>query len=254
MWGNMLQDRMNEVRIKCQELLNKAEKIVGMPMPSVTIGFNLRGRVAGYASRRGRGIHVQYGMRFNTDMMQNQSWDHIINDTVPHEVAHIVCFVTGRDRGHGRNWMRLCQQLGGTGATRHSEEVVYAKGNTYVYTTTTGARVNVSQTIHRKIQMGSQYIWKRGGEVNRGCAYNLLGQEPVAPTVVPTKEVPFASLLPAAPKVVGGKSKADQYRARVAAAAAAGESDEVVIQFGITVLGMTRQLSRAYLKAIRARG
>lgn len=251
----MLSSRIEEVRAKCQALLAKAATLVGKEMPDVQIRFDLRGRCAGIAGRKG-GFNPVYYVRFNVDMMTNQSWDHLINDTVPHEIAHIVCFVDGSDRGHGSAWRRMCIALGGTGQTRHSEEVVYAKGQTYVYTTSTGHRVNVSQTIHRKIQMGKVYRARGKGSLTSTCSFSLLG-DMITPAPR-TKEVPVQTLLPKVPVVsrtapVAGESKAARYRARIALAMERGEDDEAIIQFGITELGMTRQLSRAYLKANRDR-
>jgi len=255
----LLQARQEEVRAKCKVLLAKAAELIGMDIPEVTISFNLRGRVAGWASRRGPYHNSVYAMRFNSDMMQNQSWDHIINETVPHEIAHIACFVAGTDRGHGVAWRRMCVALGGSGATRHKEAVVFAKGKTFVYTTSTGHTVNVSETIHRRIQMGKIYRARNKGSLTNVCAYSLLGEPvtQVAPTkemdpmlVLGTKKVEVPLKRPAAG---ASETKAARYRARIAQALECGEDDEAIIQFGITELGMTRQLSRAYLKANRGR-
>ena len=109
--------------------------------------------------------------------------------------------------------------------------------------------------------MGKIYRARGKGSLTNVCAYSLLG-EPVT-QVAPTKEIdPLLVLGPGDKKVEvplkrptagTGETKAARYRARITLARQRGEDDEAIIQFGITELGMTRQLSRAYLKANRGR-
>jgi len=124
----MLQERTKQVQTKVNQLINRANKLYGLTLPEITVRFDLRGRAAGQAGRDYRG----YYLRFNVDMMQNSSWDHLYTDTVPHEVAHIVCFVNPMlGKHHNPGWQRVCRQLGGSGQRCHKEEVTYANGKTY---------------------------------------------------------------------------------------------------------------------------
>jgi predicted SprT family Zn-dependent metalloprotease len=188
----MFQDRCNQIKAKVNQLIAEYEhRHPGQKVPQIDIRFDLRGRSAGQASARG----WNYFMRFNRDMILNAGWDHLLNDTVPHELAHIICFANGSDRGHGYNWKRTCRELGGSGERCHSEAVVYAKGRTFVYTTSTGTTVNLSETKHRKIQQGAAYTFKdrSRGRLDRTCSYSVLGTTTV---VQPTKAVPVQTLLP----------------------------------------------------------
>jgi predicted SprT family Zn-dependent metalloprotease len=167
----MLEQRAQEVLNKVQALIEQAKIIYGedcVPQ-NLPIRFDLRGRSAGQACRH----NGQYWMRFNRDMMATESWDHIIRNTVPHEVAHIICMHRGWDRGHGSNWQRVCRTLGGTGERCHSEPVKYAKGQTYYYTTSTGKTVALSVIRHRKVQQGGSYSLRGGGLIDRNCAYRV---------------------------------------------------------------------------------
>jgi predicted SprT family Zn-dependent metalloprotease len=139
----------------------------------VGIRFDLRGRAAGMASRRGS----QYFMRFNADMLTREAFDHVKNDTVPHEIGHIVCFMDPRlGRNHDSGWARCTRLLGGSADRTHSEEVVYGKGLTYEYTTTRGHTVRVSQQIHAKVLRGVTYTYKHGkGAINKDCAHQVVG-------------------------------------------------------------------------------
>jgi len=166
----MLLDRINEINTKIRTLATRAESIFGIEMPPITILFDLRGRCAGQAIQRGN----QFSMRFNRDMMMNEGWDHIIKETVPHELAHIICYVNpSLGRNHDAGWNRVCRLLGGSGERTHQEQVVYAKGKTYIYTTSTGHTVSLSSIRHRKVQNGSSYNCRERGRIDRTCQYSL---------------------------------------------------------------------------------
>ena len=242
----MFAERCQEVRNKINQLITQYETRTGQKVPQTDIRFDLRGRSAGQAGHRG----WNYFMRFNKDMMLNQGWDHLINDTVPHELAHIICMANGTDRGHGYTWKRTCQALGGSGERCHTEAVTYAKGRTFVYTTSTGHTVNLSETKHRRIQQGDGYTFKdrSKGRLDRTCSYSLLGSTTVVTPAVSPKAVPVQTLLPKAVQPVAaqpaGASKADQIRAQIRA----GRSFDDCVYYGITVLGMTRTLAKTYVK------
>lgn len=242
----MFAERCQEVRAKVAQLIAEYEaRHPGQTVPNIDIRFDLRGRAAGQAGRKG----WNYYMRFNKDMMLNQGWDHLIKDTVPHELAHIICFANGSDRGHGLFWKRTCRELGGSGERCHNEEVTYAKGRTYVYTTSTGHTVNLSETKHRRIQQGAGYTFKdrSKGRIDRACAYSLLGSTTVVTPAVSPKQVPVQTLLPKTVQpaaMPAGASKADLIRAQIRA----GRSASECVQYGITVLGMTASLARTYVK------
>ena len=235
----MFTQRKAEVIAKIAALTQRANTLYGITLPAVALRFDLRGRVAGMAGHMNR---RDWYMRFNTDMMQNESWDHLINDTVPHELAHIVCFVRGSDRGHGYEWKRTCRDLGGTGTRCHNEEVTYAKGRTYTYTTATGVSVVLSETRHRRVQKGQSYTFRTGGRVDRTCAYSLAGQPMRHPAPIAPPAVGFAR----AP--VAGATNASKVRAQIAVARATGQDAESVVQWAVDNLGMKRQLARAYVK------
>lgn len=238
----MFQDRCLQIQARVNQLIAEYEhRHPGQKVPQIQIRFDLRGRSAGQAGRRG----WDYFMRFNRDMMVNQSWDHLFNDTVPHELAHIICFANGSDRGHGIFWRRTCRELGGTGETYHKEAVVYAKGRTFVYTTSTGATVNLSETKHRRVQQGAYYLFKdrTKGRLDRTCSYSILGEQP---TLVRTKEVPVPSLLPKAPTTSG--SKAELVRAIILRIRAAGGTERDAQSAAVQELGLTPSYARNCVK------
>lgn len=241
----MFAERCQEVRAKIARFIAKYEADhPGQKVPQCDIRFDLRGRAAGQAGRRG----WNYFMRFNKDMMMNAGWDHLITDTVPHELAHVICFANGSDRAHGLFWKRTCRELGGSGERCHEEAVTYAKGRTFVYTTSTGHTVNLSEVKHRRIQQGAGYTFKdrSKGRLDRTCAYSLLGSTTVVTPAVSPKQVPVQ------PKPVQsrdyGTSKADLVRGRIMQAKRDGEGSSVVVNYAVTVLGMSLSLAKTYVK------
>lgn len=168
----MLSQRKQEVINKITLLSQRAEQLFGIVMPAIDIRFDLRGRSAGIAGHAG---HAYY-LRFNLDLMQNTGWDHLINNTVPHELAHIVCYVNpGLGRNHNPGWRRVCRMLGGTGERCHSEPITYARGLTYYYTTSTGCVIPLSVRRHRAVQQGVVYRFRNNkGVVDRNSHYTTV--------------------------------------------------------------------------------
>jgi predicted SprT family Zn-dependent metalloprotease len=41
----------------------------------------------------------------------------MLEDTVPHEIAHFVCQVKGLGKNHDEGWRKVCRELGGNGIT-----------------------------------------------------------------------------------------------------------------------------------------
>lgn len=231
----MLQARISQVQARIQTLITQWQTQTGQTLPDIQIRFDLRGRVAGCAgSRAGRSF-----MRFNTDMMQNAGWDHVLNRTVPHELAHVICQVQGTDSGHGHVWARTCRALGGTGERVHSQAVTYARGQTYVYTTSTGRTIHLSSIRHGKIQQGATYTGGPGlGRIDRSCAYQVLGQQ-VSPVATPVQPPPVAR----------PGSQAAQVRAWIQQ----GLTQQLVRELCMSQLGQTLAQARQYWRTERVK-
>ena len=211
------------VRAKCKEVFAKAKELYPhLNFDNVGIRFDLKGRAAGMACGRGYFFDFDrtYYIRFNIDMLMREAAKHIIDETVPHEVAHLVNFMdpsTGRKHDFG--WQRVCIALGGTGEQFHKEEVVYAHGNTYEYTSTTGHKHRLSEQRHRKIQ-GDKTNWLRykhgGGQVDHTCAFTIVGASghtfKTAVTPKPTSTYTIGVPAPSATLSKGTNTGTDQIR------------------------------------------
>ncbi len=267
---------------KCKAVMALASEKYGVNLSQVGIRLDLKGRAAGMACRRG----TQYYMRFNRDMMGREAFDHLLNNTVPHEIAHIVCMMNpALGRNHDSGWERVCVALGGSGATRHKEEVVNGKGYTYEYTTTLGHKVRVGDRHHKAIQGGSPVRWRHGkGITDQTCAYSIVGYQgrtlenpivkkaanhpsvieqvintPVPPVVAAARTsftigvapapVPAAPTRPPMHTTFPGASKAAIARSIMLTGKHANLDYETVITRIMQATGHDRQLARATYKA-----
>ena len=241
----MLKQRIDMVKTRVTELIAKANKLYGITLPQIDVRFDLRGTSAGQARQRGG----HYAIRFNTQLMQNDGWDHMINDTVPHELAHIICFFDRKlGRNHDAGWKRVCLALGGNGERCHDEEVSYAHG-TFYYTTNTGNVIAVSKQRHTKIQRGRVYRWRDGSVINKDTQYSL--KKPTAPQAAPVVQPavkPTTVPVVQAPPASAGLSKADQVRAKIRECRRDRQGRQVAIDWAIMVLGMNKTLARTYVE------
>lgn len=229
---------------KCQQVIAKAQELYDIDLSKVGIRFDLSGSAAGMAYRRG-GI---YYVRFNKDMMGRESFDHILNSTVSHEFAHILCFMNPKlGHGHDNGWRNVCMSLGGSGETRHKEEVIYARGITYEYISTAGYPSRVSQHAHDKIQSGITYTWNKGrGKVTNLCQFKIVGahgksfeQDVIAN---PNRAITVEKVkLP----TVSTGSKESVAHAIISDGVVNGTSYEVMIQAIMEANGATRERARS---------
>ena len=135
---------------------------------SCGLDFTLRGAKAGVAYGTGK-------IALNIDMIAGDSFEHILNETLPHEYAHIICLQNGLDRGHGKNWKSVAKILGCSGERCHKEPVKYARGKTYEYVASCGSVIRISETIHKRILRGRSYSLKTtGGKLHSKCEYKLV--------------------------------------------------------------------------------
>lgn len=267
--------QQQEIIAKCKAVFAVAkQKWPHLNFDKVGIRFDLKGRAAGMASARG-GFHSRvYYMRFNRDMLTRDAFEHVINDTVPHEIAHIVCFMDpSLGSNHDRGWARVCMALGGTGERCHNEDVVYGKGYTYEYISSTGKSVRVGDKYHREIQAGQTLRFRRGlGNLTKSCTYTVVGyqgrtierKDPVNAAVVPTIPMPVNPVPSWKPPVTvvapapapaptttfeAGASKASISRSIMLSGYRAGRTYEQIIAAMIAACGYDRQLARATYKA-----
>lgn len=249
---------------KCNQVIARVQQLYGMDLSAVRISFDMRGRSAGQAGGRGYSQPASsYYVKFNRDMLHREAFEHLLNNTVPHEFAHVVCFMNpSLGKNHDAGWARVCQNLGGSGARTHREEVVYGNGRTYEYTTDRGHKVRLSERRHSYVRSGGVLRYKGSlGVVNSACAFSIVGVQgrtlaaPVevkTPDVQAAKAVPVQQILqpvmPKPPAFNRGESKASIARAVMLSGHSRGMSYDQIIAAIMAATGHDRQLSRAYYK------
>ena len=173
-----------EVQIiaKCREVVAKAKVLyphLAAALDKVQVRFDLKGSAAGQARGSAYGTQASFKVRFNRDMLKREAFDHVLNSTVPHEYAHIVCFMDrSLGAGHDDGWARVCKNLGGTGKRLHSEDVIFGKGYTYEFITDRGHKVRCNDRHLKYIQTNGFLSWKKGkGTVTKDMQYSIVGYQ-----------------------------------------------------------------------------
>lgn len=273
-----------DVSEKFKQVCALAETRYGVNMSNVRLSFDLKGRVAGWASRKG----AVYSVRLNKDMITRGNPEvlkNMIEDTVPHELAHIVCFMKPElGRNHDYGWQSVCRALGGTGKRLHDVETVRGRGATYEYTSSHGHKIRVGERHHQRIQRGERVLLRKGkGSLYKGCAFSIVGIDGktlAAPIVKQAVSLtPLHCVVDPAPvqrvrvvfndsirpvvknpegfeftihpttSLTSGESKASISRRIMLAGYKRGESYEQIIAAMIAANGYDRQLARATFKA-----
>lgn len=96
-----------------QRCLEQAHPLVagqGRRLPDIQIRCDLRGLSAGQMRLHANG---RFEIRYNLDMALQQP-QRFLNETVPHEVAHLVTWLLhgSRVRPHGKEWQAVMRGLG----------------------------------------------------------------------------------------------------------------------------------------------
>lgn len=279
----MINHRIQAMQDRVQQVIAKAETLYNIKL-SPQVLFDLRGKRAGCAqcSRcRWTGKVSNLKVRFNQQFINNENFQDMLDNTVPHELAHLVCYMRP-DLGdhHDNGWRRVCMALGGNGNTRHDYKVEIKNG--FTYRASCGTEVTVSRVIHTKIQAGSVRVFKKTrGRIDRYCAWAPVGQTlpavpqmrkvgemvipivyrhdignkpaetPAAPAV--ERKVLVAPVIPAKKAVRitkdGELTWAEKVRCLIREHKTLGNDINKVIELAILDLGMTRDRARSCVKA-----
>jgi SprT protein len=123
-------------------------------MKNVKIRLDIRGyRCAGQAVRKG----FQFSVRFHPDAIMKH-WDDMVNNTIPHEVAHTVCQMNPTlGKNHDAGWKRVCRRLGGDDSRTHDMKFGEKPNRKQCwYRTSTGFLTELGPIRHSKLQSGGR--------------------------------------------------------------------------------------------------
>jgi len=141
------------------DVARKAEKLFGVDLSGVRVRFDLHGMAAGQTM-----THKNL-LRFNRAIAE-RGLDTFLQETVPHEVAHLVCHVLyGRCvRPHGPEWQQICLALGGNGERCHRFEATPAR-RVRRYNYLCGCRTWALSSVRiKRMRRGVTYSCRKCGE------------------------------------------------------------------------------------------
>lgn len=140
---------------RCYELVAKGNALHNTNVRIGRIEWFSKGKAAGYAGVKD-GV---FYLRFSSEALVQYPND-TFDDTVPHEVAHLIQFEMlltrrTRDRGHGATWKRIARSLGCSGERTHTLKLTPARiSREFEYVLDSGRSVKLKCNLHKKIQMG----------------------------------------------------------------------------------------------------
>jgi SprT protein len=202
------------VTAKIKDGIARAEKRYGRTFPMPTIGYDLTGRVAGYAN------YIKWHIQLNADLLV-RNVDDFIARTVPHELAHLITdrvypenhrnkgitiTRTGRVKRekrdiHGTDWQSVCLVLGMTDVTRcHSYDTtetkrVTSRSRTVEWQCPCGAKLMLSPKISAELAINPDSRWHKSCRCRRLFRAGTQ-PAPTSNTTVHVRPQPAPILLP----------------------------------------------------------
>lgn len=132
---------------------------------NINLCTKLTGTKAGEAREINRQGIRTYTIRVNVAMMtiNETNWDGILNNTISHELAHVIDFMNRGKSNHDRYWASIHRRMGGNGKACHTYECSY-RGGSFVYNVK-GTDVVLSKIRHERLTKGTaSYSFLIAGE------------------------------------------------------------------------------------------
>ncbi|OGU22510.1 MAG: hypothetical protein A2580_08990 [Hydrogenophilales bacterium RIFOXYD1_FULL_62_11] len=136
------------------------------------VRFDLKGKTAGWAIlERKKALGT---IRLNIEACR-VALDDMLDDTIPHEIAHLVAEWTRRGHGHDEGWRRIAISLGSTGQRCHTLDLTPArKTRRFRYRATCGTEIALSSVRHNKLRKGKTFKLRDTGGIL--TASGLIGE------------------------------------------------------------------------------
>jgi predicted SprT family Zn-dependent metalloprotease len=127
----------------------------GVTASDVEITVDVKGTTAGWACCKTKNGKRVFSLRFSKEAVANH-YDTMVNEVVPHEIAHTVCQMNARfGNNHNKGWVRVCKVLGGNGNRTHGMKLTPARKTTKHVYMIDGNRLELGTIRHNKIQRGA---------------------------------------------------------------------------------------------------
>lgn len=117
-----------EIESIVNETLSLLEDMYDKTVERPIIVYDLKGTTAGQAQSRTENGIKTYKIRVNNDLLFGSHREHMLRQTIPHEVAHIFVYqVWPGVSGHGNEWRSVMRSLGLPATRCHQYEVTKAR-------------------------------------------------------------------------------------------------------------------------------
>ncbi len=157
---NISNDR-STIALRVTSLVETASKHFRRPFPLPDIQFNLRGETAGQA------WPDQNLIRLNPVLLR-ENRDHFIQQTVAHEVAHLIAPAVFGDkiRPHGKEWKYVMEEVYKLPAERcHSYDIRSTTRRRYIYECgCAGREIPLTSIRHNRARRGTIYLCQSCGQ------------------------------------------------------------------------------------------
>jgi SprT protein len=147
----MNNELVKRVEDKILDTMLIAEKIFNRSFELPALSFDLNsGRIAGQA------FCYRWLIKINPKFLSLDS-DHVINVTVPHEVAHLIChkMYPHAKQHHGPDWRSIMIRFGLRPNTYHTMRLPESMPHTYICSC---QKFHLSNLLHKRMQNGSRRI------------------------------------------------------------------------------------------------
>ena len=173
------QDVQERIRVRVQECLDISQRSFKRPFEFPTIRYDKRGQAAGEAS------HKDWSINLNRVLLLENLED-MIENIVPHEIAHLINSEVYRSRGyrrpspHGSSWRSIMWSYGLVPERCHhydtsSVKITKQKQPKHVWVCRTcGTRMLLGNKRHSNHQKGWRKYFMRGCQNHGGYIYQGL--------------------------------------------------------------------------------
>ena len=232
--------------VECRRQLRLAfDKYDILVDPSeVSITCKIRGRCGGRAGYKTIAGERHYHLKFNSEAITN-NWDEMVDDTIPHEIAHIICQMRPNlGSNHNAGWKRVCRALGGDDSRTHDMVLTPAVVHDRHDYNVNGTIVVLGPKQHTKLQKGKGTYFARSNRAPilatmyvgvKGQPQNVTPQPPKSTPPQPRKSTGLTKAAHAAMVYTNNPSK----------------SRADIIQLFIDEVGLTKSGASTYYYNIK---
>lgn len=160
---------MDSVEMKEDEVVGETKKYLEMATKTfphskiekckLQIKFNIKGQTAGQVQYK---KNNEFIIRYNPTLLVNGEYKDFLEETVPHEVAHVITHIVyGKVKPHGSEWKRIMRSFGKNPQTYHNYNLKKSRNVKKFRYKCKCKHHFVGLKVHKKIHLGYSYSCKK---------------------------------------------------------------------------------------------